>query len=335
VEGSGTPMGAEHRGDRPVAPPATGLRLAWGDAPAWLRAEMEDRLGGRVVEAVPQSGGFSPGVAARLRLADGRRAFVKAVGPEPNPDSPGVHRGEARIMAALPRSAPAPRMLWSLDQRGWVALAFEDVDGVQPALPWRPGQLRRVLEMVAAMAAALTPAPAGIPLIADRLQDSFTGWRDLAAAGTAGDDDLAGLDPWAARHLDRLAALEAGWPAATEGPTVLHSDLRADNLLLTSTRVVAVDWPWACAGAAWVDLLLLLPSVTMQGGPDPEPTFAAHPVAAGADPGAVTTALAAFAGFLIGGSRQPPPPGLPTLRAFQLGQGLVALDWLRQRTGWP
>jgi hypothetical protein len=99
--------------------------------------------------------------------------------------------------------------------------------------------------------------------------------------------------------------------------------------------VVAVDWPWACAGAAWVDLLLLLPSVTMQGGPDPEPAFAAHPVAAGADPEAATTALAGFAGFLIGGSRQPPPPGLPTLRAFQLGQGLVALDWLRQRTGWP
>jgi aminoglycoside phosphotransferase (APT) family kinase protein len=318
-----------------TGPPATGLRLAWGDAPAWLRAEVEDRLGGRVVEAITQPGGFSPGVAARLRLADGRRAFVKAVGPEPNPDSPGVHRGEARVMAALPRSAPAPRMLWSLDQHGWVALAFEDVDGAQPALPWRPGDLRRVLEVVAAMAVALTPAPAGIPLIADRLHDSFTGWRDLAAARSAGDDDLAGLDPWAARHLDRLAALEAGWPAATEGPTLLHSDLRADNLLLTSTRVAAVDWPWACAGAAWVDLLLLLPSVTMQGGPDPEPTFATHPVAADADPEAVITALAAFAGFLIGGSRQLPPPGLPTLRAFQLGQGPVALDWLRRRTGWP
>ena len=321
----GRPAGAA--GDRVAAGVGgrSGLVAGGGGGPA----------GRGVVEAVTQPGGFSPGVAARLRLADGRRAFVKAVGPEPNPDSPGVHRGEARIMAALPRAAPAPRMLWSLDQRGWVALAFEDVDGAQPALPWRPGELRRVLEMVAAMAAALTPAPAGIPLIADRLQDSFTGWRDLAAAGTAGHDDLAGLDPWVARHLDRLAALEAGWPAATEGPTLLHSDLRADNLLLTPTRVVAVDWPWACAGAAWVDLLLLLPSVTMQGGPDPEPTFAAHPVAAGADPEAVTTALAAFAGFLIGGSRQPPPPGLPTLRAFQVGQGLVALDWLRQRTGWP
>ena len=72
----------------------------------------------------------------------------------------------------------------------------------------------------------------------------------------------------------------------------------------------------------------------LQGGPDPEPTFAAHPVAAAADPAAVTATLAAFAGFLLDGARLPPPPGLPTLRAFQLGQGVVALDWLRLRTGW-
>jgi Phosphotransferase enzyme family len=234
-----------------------------------------------VAEAVTQPAGFSPGIAARLRLDDGRRAF----------------------------------------------------DGAHPVLPWRPGELRRVLDVVAGMAAALTPAPAGFPAVGDRLADSFAGWRRLAAARAAG-DDLAGLDPWASRHLDRLAGLEAGWAAAADGPTLLHSDLRADNLLLTPTRVVAVDWPWACVGAAWVDLLLLLPSVAMQGGPDPEPAFTAHPVAAGADPSAVTTTLAAWAGFLVAAARQPPPPGLPTLRAFQRGQALVALDWLRRRTGW-
>ena len=304
----------------PTRRPGCGTRWSVGSAPGWSRP-------------CPRPGGFSPGVAARLRLADGRRAFVKAVGPEPNPDSPGIHPSEARNMAALPRSAPASRMLWSLDRRGWVALAFEDVDGVHPSLPWRPGELRRVLEMVTAMAAALTRHPHD-PSIADRLRESFAGWRRLAAAHAAG-DDLTGLDPWAARHLDRLARLEAGWPQATEGSTLLHLDLRADNLLLTPTRVVAVDWPYACAGAAWVDLLLLLPSVAMQGGPDPEPTFAAHPVAAGADPWAVTTALAACAGYLAEGSHLPPPPGLPTLRAFQHGQAVVALEWLRLRTGWP
>src|SRR5256885_11913280 len=62
-----------------TGPPATGERLAWADAPAWLRAEVAARLGGEVVEAVTQPSGFSPGLAVRLRLADGRRAFVKAV----------------------------------------------------------------------------------------------------------------------------------------------------------------------------------------------------------------------------------------------------------------
>jgi aminoglycoside phosphotransferase (APT) family kinase protein len=82
------------------------------------------------------------------------------------------------------------------------------------------------------------PAPPGVPPVAERLGGSFRGWRRLAAAG----------------------------------PALLHGDLRADNLLLTPSRVVAVDWPRACAGAAWVDLLLLLPSVAMQGGPNPEAT---------------------------------------------------------------
>jgi hypothetical protein len=149
--------------DPAVVPPVTGERLAWADAPGWLRAGVEARLGGPVVEATTQPGGFSPGLAARLRLGDGRRVFLKAVGPQPNPDSPGIHRAEAAIAAVLPRSVPAPRLLWSLDERGWVALAFEDVEGVHPRLPWRPEELRRVLAMVAELAAALTPAPTGPP----------------------------------------------------------------------------------------------------------------------------------------------------------------------------
>ncbi|QFZ23899.1 hypothetical protein [Saccharothrix syringae] len=41
---------------------------------------MEGGLGARVIRAVSRAGGFSPGLASRLDLADGRRAFAKAVG---------------------------------------------------------------------------------------------------------------------------------------------------------------------------------------------------------------------------------------------------------------
>ena len=79
----------------------------------------------------------------------------------------------------------------------------------------------------------------------------------------------------------------------------------------------------------------MLPSLHMQGGPEPEPLLADHPVAQDADPVAVTAVLAALTGFFLRQSHQPAPPGLPTLRAFQEAQGHAALAWLRVRTGWP
>ncbi|MFI7404394.1 aminoglycoside phosphotransferase family protein, partial [Streptomyces sp. NPDC049541] len=41
--------------------------------------------------------------------------------------------------------------------------------------------------------------------------------------------------------------------------------------------------------------------------------------------------LAALAGYFVAHALQPPPPGLPTLRAFQRAQGDTALAWLRRR----
>lgn len=319
---------------RANAPAATGVRAPWNAVPAGLKASVEAHLGTPVLTAETQPGGFSPGVAARLLLADGRRAFVKAVSEAQNPESPGIHRSEARIAAALPANAPVPRLLAGFDRDGWVVLLFEDVEGRMPAQPWRPAELARVLAAVGDLAARLTPSPVDVPSVVERHADSFRGWRTIAADHAAGADDLAGLDPWAARNLGALAGLEAGWAAGAAGDTLAHSDLRADNVLLTADgRVVVVDWPWACLAARWFDLLLMLPSVHMQGGPPPQQLFDTHEVAAGADPDAVTAVLAAFTGFLLGRARKPAPPGLPTLRPFQAAQGRAALDWLRVRTG--
>ncbi|MDQ6884391.1 MAG: phosphotransferase [Candidatus Dormibacteraeota bacterium] len=302
--------------------------------PAAVRRAVEARLGSGVVEASTQSGGFSPGVAARLRLRDGRRVFVKAVSSDPNPDSPGMHRREACIAAALPVTVPAPRFLFLHDDGDWVALAFEDVEGRTPATPWQAHELELVLSAVTRMATSLTPSPISLASIAEAHDDDLRGWRRLAAAAETGEDDLAGLDLWARRHLEALAELEARWPQSAEGTTLLHVDLRADNMVITQDRVVVVDWPHAAIGAAWIDLLFLLPSVAMQGGPMPWEIFDSHPVALRADPDRVNAVLAAIAGFFTRQSRQPPPPGLPTLRQFQRDQGLPAIEWLKRRTGW-
>ena len=185
--------------------------------PAGLRQAVEQRIGGPVVEAVTQPGGFSPGVAARLKTATGKRAFVKAVGPVPNPESLGIHRAEARIAASLPEGTPAPRLLGFFDQDGWVVLMFEDIAGHLPAQPWVADELSLVLEAVAELAVALTPSPIDAPTVADRFGAEFQGWRRFAEAGRRGDDNLAGLDPWACRHLADLAAWRPG--SGPRGPS--------------------------------------------------------------------------------------------------------------------
>jgi aminoglycoside phosphotransferase (APT) family kinase protein len=278
------------------------------------------------VGSLTRPGGFSPGVAARLRLEDGSSAFVKAVGSEPNPDSPGLHRDEAQVAAALPPETPAPRLLFAHDDGDWVALVFEDVAGEEPRLPWREDELRRVLDALTDLSAALTPAPLEASTLGERFGEMLRGWRRLAAEETTGE-----LDPWAEERLDLLARLEAGWEQASAGGTLLHADVRADNVLLTRERVVFVDWPHASLGAPWVDLLAFLPSVAMQGGPKPWELFDDHPVARHAARENVDAVLAALAGFFVQRSTLPPPPGLPTLREFQRAQGTEALAWLRRR----
>ncbi|MFI2201196.1 phosphotransferase [Streptomyces sp. NPDC020192] len=313
-----------------TAPPAAGVRTPWEALPSAVRHAVGETLGAPVVRSQTQRGGFSPGVAARVRTAAGGTGFVKAVSAEANPHSPTLHRLEARNAAALPAAVPAPRLLGTYDDGTWVALVFEEVAGHQPHVPWRPDELRRVLDAVTMLARTGTPCRLDVRPVAEDLADAFSGWRRLLD-GEAG-DVRDRLGAWTADHLADLAALEARWPEGASGDTLAHGDLRADNVLLTADgSVVFVDWPHAMRAAPWFDLLVMLPCVRAQGGPDPEEVFTGHPLGRDADPDAVTAALAALTGYFLRSSLNPAPPGLPTLRPFQRAQGDAALAWLRTR----
>jgi len=306
-----------------------GNRLTWPELPSDVRDSIERLVGAAVTAAHSQSGGFSPGLASRLELADGRRVFVKAVNADRNPHSPGMFREEARIAAALPPQTPAPRLLGSHDDGHWVALAFTDVDGRHPTIPWRQDELSLVLGALEPMWATLTPPPLDVSTMAETYGEEFTQWRAFADAPHP-PEGLAAADPWAAANLDLLADLCTRWLSILDGETMLHADLRADNILLTADGVVFVDWPSCVGGPAWADLLFMCPSLSLQG-VDAETAFTSVATCRAADPGLVDSLLAAIASLFIARSLQPPPPGLPRVRQFQLAQGRAALAWLRRR----
>jgi hypothetical protein len=291
-------------------------RLLWADVPAPGRAVVEELVHGRIIDARNCPGGFSPGFASRLVLADGRRVFVKAMDAVTWPVEAELQRTEAEVAAALPPEAPAPRFLGSVDDEQWIALAFEDIEGAEPARPWRRDELERVL------GAATRLASVRVPLRSDHPR--LGGWAEIAS------DSLRMLHPWAADSLSRLVDLEAEGMAAAEGTGLVHFDLYPHNILLTPERTVFVDWPHARLGSPLVDLVLLL-SCAAGDGIDPEPLLSCHAPGAESERRSVTAILAAHAGFLLAGGLAPTTPGLEAIGAAKLELARGALAWLRSR----
>ncbi len=303
-------------------------RIGWNDLPAHVRAGVEGVLGEAVAEFAGQQGGFSPGSADRVVTPTGRRAFVKAVGPALNAASPGIHRREAAVAAVLPANLPTASLIGTFDDGEWIALVLTDVDGRHPYLPWQPDEVELVLD--ALLTVARTPVLPGLgqlPELASDVGPEFAGWERVRA------DPPQDAPRWVLNNLDALERMAARGVEDLRGGCLVHTDLRADNILITpANAAVLVDWPWACVGAGWFDALSVLINTRVF---DPsfevEPILGSHPIFDGVAPESIDGVLSGFGAYFTDAARQPPPAGLPTLRSFQRQQGDAVLGWLRER----
>ncbi len=285
-------------------------RIGYGDLPASVHAWIETTLGAAVTEHLPQTGGFSPGAAERLGLADGRRAFCKAVHPSQNEGSAALYRAEIRANAALPMGIPAPRLLASTELDRWVILLFTDVDGRQPTLPWRRDEYEATLAALDRIGAVDASAMA-LPAAGELLTDDYAGFARLLA-------EPGPMHPWIERHLATLAGLASEAAARIDGDHLCVVDARADNTLLTPEGAVILDWPWAARGARRLDVGQLAGTALAQGATfDVAAVTEAWLADRGADPHALTDVLLGALAFLADATRRPVVPGLEALWAFR------------------
>jgi Ser/Thr protein kinase RdoA (MazF antagonist) len=310
-----------------VHPPtyAAGVRLRFADLPGAVSSWVARVLGGEIVAAVDKQGGFSPGVAAVVTTSDGTSGFVKAVGTSINADSVMFHRAEAAVMATLPDAPTVLRPVASasldVDGADWEVMIFPVIDGDPPRHPWTAHELDRVLDALADLSARFTPSPwPPDETRAQKLRAFFRGWTRIRRD----ERDPWSEHPWIAGRLDDLVALEPVLHDRLRGDTLSHCDLRADNVLVSPTRVWFVDWAHAGNAARWLDPVLLLCDVIasaadrVDGGEVDVPRLlVAHRAFAGVDPWNVWATIATLAATLHWFSRQPPPPALPTIRAYQ------------------
>lgn len=311
----------------PVTPPVpttqTARRLEWSFLPPHVRSLVEERCGSSVTGAVSQTAGFTPGFASVLTCADGSRHFVKAASVAAQRSFADSYREEARKLALVPEDVPAPRLLWHEDG-DWVVLGIEYVDATNPARPWREEDVDAVLDTLEVVADALTPAPVDMHLdtFAQEFGDILSGWDHVRAT-------RPGLP-----HLDEAAELAAGFTEVVAGDSLVHTDVRADNVLLTrDRRVLFCDWNWPVLGAAWLDTVFFL--IGPRGdGCEVDRRFAERRLLRDVPPEHVDRVLALLVGYFLRAGDQPEPPTSPYLRAHQRWQGEACWAWLCDRRGW-
>jgi hypothetical protein len=298
----------------------TALRLDWVHLPPTVRRAVEARLGTKVVDSYSRDSGFTPGLASVLLLDDGERAFIKAASIKAQKVAATSYREEARKARTLPPGLPAPRLKWTLDDGEWIVLGFEFVEGRPPHRPWQPQELAAAQDLLLRTAAQLTPAPGiGLRTFADECAEWPSLWDTIAVSDE--DYDFA----------VELEALAHRFAEVTGGNTLVHCDVRDDNLIVRPDgSMLLCDWNWPVVGAAWIDSLTLL--IGARGdGHDVEALIATHPLLKDVDPEAVDIVLALLTGYFLYAASQPKVSNSPWLREVQRWQGEVCWTWLADR----
>jgi hypothetical protein len=239
-----------------------------------------------------------------IQLADGTRAFAKVASIDPHP---GWLRQERAVYDLVAGPFMPGFVGWEDGDRPLLVLEDLTTDAHWPP-PWRRGDVEAVLATLSEVAAV---RPAGLPAF----PDPWLNWTAVA------DDPQPFLSlgiasrAWLEAALPVLVAAEERLPLA--GAALVHGDVRSDNLCIRDGHAVLVDWNFAMVGNPASDVALWLPSLTLEGGPQPD---------ALADD-AVAGFSVLVAGFFAAHAGLPPPEGAPRVRGFQLAQLEVALPW--------
>jgi hypothetical protein len=252
-----------------------------------------------------------------VELPSGVCAFVKAARGD---ETASWIRDEHLFYSRMRGASFVPRMLGWHDDGERPVLALEDLSDARWPPPWTREDVDQVLECLAEVAGS-TPPP-DLPLAVDS-QFDFQGWIEI-------EDDPA---PFLALGLCSPSWLEAALPTlrfATEiaplaGSSLLHFDVRSDNICLHDGRAVLIDWNFACIGNPLADVVFWLPSLHAEGGPRPEEIV----------PDGAAELAALIAGYFASHAARPEILEAPHVRSLQLRQARTALPWAARALDLP
>lgn len=314
----------------------------WRGVPRAIRNALADALGTPIVNAMRTRGAFGPTPAFRLRLADGRRVFVKGCSPAFTDEMREAFRHELLVYEELGGQIGAwtPAVRGHVTRDGWELLALDDL-GPETVPPWSPGVARSVVRSFAEFHAACRHIviPDWVRRPAQWLKGeaylwAWTGDPDaIAQRATVAGRLAAEAADWLASVGPSLAAISCRLLTTDTPPQLLHLDVRSDNIRWKDGRLYLFDWADLVAGAPELDLALFTQTITVESGLAPERIVAWYEEVCALDGPLLDAAVCAVAGLFGNEAWRPDGPVMPRLRAFQREQLVVSLEWALRRLG--
>ncbi|MCS7482907.1 hypothetical protein ACFFQW_30735 [Umezawaea endophytica] len=215
-------------------------KYGWSELPDSIRQAVRTHIGD-IADVQPTTTGQSCNFSATVRRGSREPVFVKAVVGV----SPAMRwlRNEAEAAGLAPGIAPA--VLFADDIDDWLIVGFEHLTGRPAKLGPGSTDLPLIASTLARISAVTAPTLRPLTL---RWASSW--WPRLA------EERPDTLGAW---NLDLLSHWERQAPERVSGDTLVHSDLHADQFIITDTESVhVIDWGLPAAGAAWVDPALLV-----------------------------------------------------------------------------
>jgi hypothetical protein len=271
---------------------------------ASLRQTVEEALGQQVLSWRRPELGLSAAERFSVDLADGSRLFVKAAVDR---DTERWLRNEHAALESV-RAPYQPCLRAFVERDGdFPILLTEDLSHARwPAshagVAWRDGDIDRVLSVVKEIARA-EPSP-GLPVLGMEAPTRY--WRAFIESPA----EFLGLGLCNADWLMKFGPLltEAESNLSKSGRSLVHGDVRSDNICLLPDRVVFVDWSNCGRGSCDTDLAELLPTLHLEGGPRPYEVMPTGTAWAAWQAGYLSSR--ALSGKLYQGRNQAAPPWL-------------------------
>lgn len=280
-----------------------------------VRSAVETLLG--PIESLrPVHRGYTHNDRAVATLRSGRSVFVKRAVDEVTAD---WLRQEHLLYEALEGLPFVPELVrWMDGERP--LLVLEDLSAAGWPPPWDTAKVDAVLTMLENLAAV--DPPTGLPSLCDS-ETPDDGWAHVLAFP----EEFLFLGLCTEAWLVETGALleDAAKAAPLAGTSLVHGDVRSDNICFRHESSLLVDWNLASVGNAQIDVAFWLPSLADEGGPEPEAVL----------PDCPPELVAYVAGFFASRAGQPVIPHAPLVRKTQLDQLRQALPWAARTLGLP